>query len=209
MSSPAPSWKKKRSVLYYNDKSNTQNLTQQRKTVHAHWIRRAGTAPLHRIPHGGAERGPFRRPVAPPRPAHLGGSGPPEGPAGSTGRHRAGGSADPFPGGQQCLCPAAAGGAGLWPAAAAHRDAAESLHRPGCPAGHRRGPDGAVRRQQRRLEAGGLSGRGLRPHTGRPCLRCGLRRCINEKAEKRSGPHRRRARCGHPVRGGGADRFCL
>ncbi|MEI3253064.1 MAG: hypothetical protein V8R76_04115 [Faecalibacterium sp.] len=28
--------------------------------------------------------------------------------------------ADPFPGGQQCLCPAAAGGAGLRPAAAAH-----------------------------------------------------------------------------------------
>ena len=26
-------------MLYYNDKSNTQNLTQQRKTVHAHWIR--------------------------------------------------------------------------------------------------------------------------------------------------------------------------
>ena len=34
--------------------------------------------------------------------------------------------------------------------------------------------DGPLRRQQGRLEAGRLSGRGLRPHPGRPCLRCCL-----------------------------------
>lgn len=39
---------------------------------------------------------------------------------------------------------------------------------------------------------GGLSGRGLRPHPGRPCLRCCLQWCGHEKASERPCPHRRR-----------------
>lgn len=71
------------------------------------------------------------------------------------------------------------------------------------------GTGSAFHRPQGDLGSGRVSGCGLHPHPGWPCLCGGMERLLPEETHQRSGAHRRRQRCGHPERRGRADRLCV